>query len=222
MNYVNKNKPNQTQFLRDTRIQKPPRRLSGAKPPRRLSGVISVVVILFICGCQPERQKRPVGPTAAGVNGNIDVYQAYRPVRAVFLPLTEIKAAEQPHLNETITAFVALVDSEGSAVKWPGVFRFELYEYLSRSTEKKGKRLHIWEDNYILEVIDPSGAGDAFDAGFIWGMLQGWDLRRTLEFAAAIGASACLKLGCTPGVFTMDEATAFLEKNKLDIEVIHD
>lgn len=75
---------------------------------------------------------------------------------------------------------------------------------------------------FQVEVIDPSGAGDAFDAGFIWGMLQGWDLRRTLEFAAAIGASACLKLGCTPGVFTMDEATAFLEKNKLDIEVIHD
>lgn len=120
--------------------------VSKKKPPRRLSGAICAVIILFVCGCQPQQEKRSVNPGLAGGANNTDVYQAYRPVRVAFLPLTEIKAAEQAHLDETITAFVALVDSDGSAVKWPGVFRFELYEYLPQSTERKGKRLHIWED----------------------------------------------------------------------------
>lgn len=82
------------------------------------------------------------------------------------------------------------------------------------------KRETLRAPAFKVEVVDPSGAGDAFDAGFIWGMLQGWEMRRTLEFAAALGASACLKLGCTPGVFTLPEAEEFLKNNKLEIEML--
>ncbi|MFW6180643.1 MAG: carbohydrate kinase family protein [Spirochaetota bacterium] len=71
---------------------------------------------------------------------------------------------------------------------------------------------------YPVEVVDPSGAGDAFDAGFIWGMLQGWDLERTAAFASALGASACTALGCTGGVLTGPEALAFIERNPLRID----
>jgi len=71
---------------------------------------------------------------------------------------------------------------------------------------------------FDVEVVDPSGAGDAFDAGAIYGLLQGWPLERTLTFASAIGASACTKLGTTPGVFTLEEAETFLSQNRLEIE----
>jgi sugar/nucleoside kinase (ribokinase family) len=74
--------------------------------------------------------------------------------------------------------------------------------------------------SFGVDVVDPSGAGDAFDAGFIWGLLQGWELKRTLTFASALGASACLELGATPGVFTQDEIGKFLEDNRLSIEVL--
>lgn len=67
---------------------------------------------------------------------------------------------------------------------------------------------------FQVETVDPSGAGDAFDAGFIMGLLKGWDLGKTVEFACAIGASATTKLGCTPGVFTMAEARAFLAEHE--------
>ena len=72
---------------------------------------------------------------------------------------------------------------------------------------------------FRVEVIDPSGSGDAFDAGFMFGLLEGWELRRTLEFASAMGASACTRLGCTEGVFTRPEALAFLDQNHLEITV---
>jgi sugar/nucleoside kinase (ribokinase family) len=61
-----------------------------------------------------------------------------------------------------------------------------------------------------MEVVEPSGAGDAFAAGLIVGMLEGWELERSVRFAAVTGGSACTALGCWAGVFTRAEAEAFL------------
>lgn len=71
---------------------------------------------------------------------------------------------------------------------------------------------------FPVDVVDPSGGGDAFDAGFITGLLEGWDLRRTLTFASAVGASACRRLGCTDGVFTRTEADHFVAAHPLAVE----
>jgi len=62
-----------------------------------------------------------------------------------------------------------------------------------------------------VATVDESGAGDAFTAGLIAGLLQQWELEYTLSFAAALGASCTRALGCSAGVFTFDEAVAFLE-----------
>jgi sugar/nucleoside kinase (ribokinase family) len=64
---------------------------------------------------------------------------------------------------------------------------------------------------YSMDVVDVSGAGDAFAAGFIVGLLEGWAMNETLRFASAIGASACTALGCNAGVFTRAQADAFLK-----------
>ncbi|MBK8050437.1 MAG: carbohydrate kinase family protein [Anaerolineales bacterium] len=66
---------------------------------------------------------------------------------------------------------------------------------------------------YPVDVVDPSGSGDAFDAGFIVGMLEGWSLARTVAFAAAAGACACTALGCTAGVRTRAETEAFIRNH---------
>jgi sugar/nucleoside kinase (ribokinase family) len=68
---------------------------------------------------------------------------------------------------------------------------------------------------YPIEFVDGSGSGDAFAAGFITGLVEGWDMERTLKFASAIGASACTKLGCTTGVFTRAQAEAFMAQRTL-------
>jgi len=61
-----------------------------------------------------------------------------------------------------------------------------------------------------VDFVEPSGAGDGFAAGLVYGLLQGWALERCLEHASVIGASACTALGCTAGLFTRPEADAFL------------
>jgi sugar/nucleoside kinase (ribokinase family) len=70
---------------------------------------------------------------------------------------------------------------------------------------------------YSVDVVDCSGAGDAFAAGFIAGVLSNRDMADALRLASAVGASACTRLGCTPGVFTREEATAFMHLNPLEI-----
>ena len=66
-----------------------------------------------------------------------------------------------------------------------------------------------------VDFVESSGAGDAFVAGLVFGLLQHWELRRCLELASVLGASACTKLGCVAGVFTRAEAEAYLERHPL-------
>ena len=61
---------------------------------------------------------------------------------------------------------------------------------------------------FPVEVVDGSGAGDAFTAGIILGLIEGWPAEQRLRFATALGGSVCRGLGCTGTVFTRDEALA--------------
>jgi sugar/nucleoside kinase (ribokinase family) len=51
-----------------------------------------------------------------------------------------------------------------------------------------------------VNVVDGSGAGDAFTAGLVVSLLEGWPLQRSLTFASAVGALACTALGCSAGI----------------------
>ncbi len=47
-------------------------------------------------------------------------------------------------------------------------------------------------------VVNTTGAGDAAMAAVVWGGVQGWDLRRTLEAALKAGAQACAVEAANP------------------------
>lgn len=73
---------------------------------------------------------------------------------------------------------------------------------------------------YPIEFVDGSGGGDAFDAGFIYGMLNGMGTEDCLRYASALGASCVRAIGTTPGVFTRSECEAFIQQHALKIERI--
>jgi len=75
----------------------------------------------------------------------------------------------------------------------------------------------IQAKTFEMESVDESGAGDAFAAGFITGLLENWPLDHTLRFASSVGASCTRALGCTEGVFRFDEAQSYIAENPLDI-----
>ena len=81
-----------------------------------------------------------------------------------------------------------------------------------RGSVAKHREQFIETEPFPMEAIDESGAGDAFAAGVIIGVLENWALEHTLSFAAAVGASCTRALGCSAGIFTFDEAGALVER----------
>ncbi len=67
---------------------------------------------------------------------------------------------------------------------------------------------------YEVEVVDTTGAGDAFTAGFIYGYLQGWELERATRFANAMGALATTAVGTTTGVKSYQQVHDFLSQRE--------
>ena len=60
------------------------------------------------------------------------------------------------------------------------------------------------------EVVDTTGAGDAFDAGFVAGLLDGRALEECLRLAVACGSLSTRALGGTEAQPTLGEASAAL------------
>ena len=66
-------------------------------------------------------------------------------------------------------------------------------------------------DAISVDVVDTVGAGDAFDAGFLYGFLNQWDLKTSLRLAAVCGALSTRAAGGTSSQPTLGEALAFLK-----------
>ena len=64
----------------------------------------------------------------------------------------------------------------------------------------------------MIEVVNGLGAGDAFGGALVHGLLSGWPLRRTLEFANAAGAIVASRLACADAMPTEAEVDDVLSR----------
>jgi sulfofructose kinase len=62
-----------------------------------------------------------------------------------------------------------------------------------------GNRM-IHSPAYRVPVVDTTGAGDIFRAGFIYGLLRDWPLERQLDFSCAAAAMNCMAQGARGGI----------------------
>jgi len=62
---------------------------------------------------------------------------------------------------------------------------------------------------YKVKAVDTTGAGDVFDAGFVFGRLRGWGLEKSGKFASAAAALSTLAYG-SRGYPTKKEALGLL------------
>lgn len=85
---------------------------------------------------------------------------------------------------------------------------------------KKGKKgAEAYYENELYQVkplkveeVDPTGAGDCFDAGFITGMLEGLSIEESLVRANIIGALSVTKKGPMEGVVDRETLEKIIRK----------
>ncbi len=65
---------------------------------------------------------------------------------------------------------------------------------------------------FPVASVDSTGAGDSFDAGFLYGFLKGRSLAESLRLGCACGALCTTQLGGMNGQPTLGEAEAFLRE----------
>ena len=65
-----------------------------------------------------------------------------------------------------------------------------------------------------VRALDSLGAGDCWAAGFLLGLLRGWDIEKVARFANAVGACSVQAVGATTGVLTEAETLALLDATR--------
>lgn len=118
---------------------------------RTISCILLLVLFSTNVGCE-----QPAGTDETTAKKNIIIdklssYTRFAPSKIDIMPLTEFISPDDTQKSR-INIYVSLLDSFGSQIKSPGIFRFELYEYIQRSAESKGKRAIIWPD---VDLTDP-------------------------------------------------------------------
>lgn len=63
---------------------------------------------------------------------------------------------------------------------------------------------------FPVEIYNTLGAGDAFASGFIYGVLNQWDWKKSARLGNATGAIVVTRHGCANFMPTMDEINAFV------------
>lgn len=65
----------------------------------------------------------------------------------------------------------------------------------------------------LARMHSPTGAGDSFMAGFLFGFLNGYDFERTLKLATGAASSDCLTVGA--GLIKREQTLAYAQKTRV-------
>ena len=133
----------------------------------------------------------------------------------------EILAATMEHSSQ-----VTITDQQISAPEISGDIDASIKRLLSSGIEtlivKRGKDgASVFQKDgsvqdvpgFPVDILNVLGAGDAFASGFLYGLLQGWDLYKSCRMGNASGAHVVTQKGCANFMPTLKESMDFIEKN---------
>ncbi|OHB59488.1 MAG: hypothetical protein A2167_01300 [Planctomycetes bacterium RBG_13_46_10] len=109
------------------------------------------VCVLILTGCEQLNLNAEPQPKANNVSES-SFYVNYIPAKLEITPLTEFVGIAGAGQTSEINVYASLLDIFGCQIKSPGVFRFEMYEKVPRSSEPKGRRMAIWPDNDLTDA----------------------------------------------------------------------
>jgi sugar/nucleoside kinase (ribokinase family) len=68
---------------------------------------------------------------------------------------------------------------------------------------------------FKVPVVDSTGCGDAYCAGFIVGLSLGFDLEKAARLGSAAGALVIQGLGSDAGIVDLDQTLEFMKKTEM-------
>lgn len=149
-------------------------------------------------------------------------------VRAILSRVKIAIGTEEEILAATLSSVsqVVIKDQQISAPEIKGDIEASIKQLLSSGIEilivKRGEEgASVYKANgnqqdvpgFPVEVLNVLGAGDAFAGGFLYGLLQGWDLYKACRMGNASGAQVVTKKGCANFMPTLNESLNFIEEN---------
>jgi len=99
------------------------------------------------------------------------------------------------------------------------LFKNDLMKLVVLKKGKKGCTIFLKEDKidipaFSIEEIDPTGAGDCFDAGFLCGLAEGKSLYECGRIASAVGALNTAMFGPMEGKMNKSLIKKMLNQNE--------
>ncbi len=67
---------------------------------------------------------------------------------------------------------------------------------------------------FPVKMLKGFGGGDGYASAFIFALLQGWEIKRALEFATASASMLVSAHSCSDAMPTVEAVTAFIKENK--------
>lgn len=113
--------------------------------------LLLLAMLLASLGCEPAQQAVNQ-PSRLDNSIKSPSVACFIPTKVNIIPLTGFVASPDPDRPSELKIYISLLDSFGSEIKSPAVFRFELYNAVPRSAEPKGGRVHIWPDIDLTEL----------------------------------------------------------------------
>ncbi|MDO5977342.1 5-dehydro-2-deoxygluconokinase [Flavivirga spongiicola] len=148
-------------------------------------------------------------------------------VRAILSKVKIAIGTEEEILAATLsdTSQVVIKDQQISAPEIKGDINASIQQLIASGIEillvKRGADgVSIYKNDgtkedvpgFPVEVLNVLGAGDAFASGFLYGILQGWNLYKACRMGNASGAQVVTKQGCANFMPTLQESLQFIEE----------
>ncbi|MDG1292004.1 MAG: 5-dehydro-2-deoxygluconokinase [Flavobacteriaceae bacterium] len=155
-------------------------------------------------------------------------YRAFGLTIRALLPKVKIAiGTEEEILAATMssTSQVTIKDQQISAPEIKGDIDSSIEQLLALGIEtlivkrgSAGASIHYPDGSkkdvpgFPVEILNVLGAGDAFASGFLYGILQDWDLYKSCRMGNASGAQVVTKKGCANFMPYLNESMSFINE----------
>jgi len=147
-------------------------------------------------------------------------------IRALLPNIKIVIGTEEEILAATLVekSQLKIINQQISSPEITGDIEYSISQLLSLGIEtlivKRGANgVSIYEQNskkidvpgFPVKILNVLGAGDAFAGGFLYGILNGWDLYKSCRMGNASGAQVVTKKGCANFMPTLEESISFIK-----------